>query len=270
MYEEDPYVFMSQYMVIPMAGRTTSFQSSWQRSGRVFTGTDSYGLQQHTFAIDAEHYDPYVRHNDLQDSDEAAPQHLPLEWMNKAIILDPAPSKGPERKQNPRARNGIVVVGKDAWDRNFHLESEALREDPVTVLHHIVALANKWHVYRVAIEEVNFSAIYAPLWTEILKHEHPDLHLEFIPLAARGRDKDQRITSLIPQMKQGFWYFNKPESGYTMQELVEFPHGETKDCIDALAYTNEVLVRGQTPEEMVRAKVYDRITDLGRSQYTGY
>jgi hypothetical protein len=190
--------------------------------------------------------------------------------MSKAILVDPAPSRKSERRQEPRARNGIVVVGKDAWDRRYLLEGVPLREDPVEVMNEVVRLVRKWQTTLVAIEEVCFSSIYAPLWERILHHEHPDILLQWHALKPRGRDKDQRIFTMSAPMKEGMWYFNSPLAGYVRQELLEFPNGETKDLIDAMSYTDEVLSRGVTPDEYAMMYMEQYESALGRSSITGY
>lgn len=266
MYEQDPFVFMSQYMCIPMSGRTTSFQFDWFRNGSItFDSQD-----EPNFLISPESYDPHIMHSDLHTIEPSAPQEVPLHMMSKAIIIDPAPSRRSDKRQEPRARNGLVVVGKDPWGRNYALEGLALREDPVEVMYSLVALMKKWRTTRVAIEEVVFSAVYAPLWQKIMYHEYPDIFPEWIAVAPKGRDKDQRIFTLAGPMKQGFWYFNTADTGYITQELLEFPNGETKDLIDAMSYTEEVVSRNFTPEEELASELSLYSQDQGRSAITGY
>ena len=256
----------SQYMCIPMSGRTTSFQFDWFRNGSItFDSQD-----EPNFLISPESYDPHIMHSDLHTIEPSAPQEVPLHMMSKAIIIDPAPSRRSDKRQEPRARNGLVVVGKDPWGRNYALEGLALREDPVEVMYSLVALMKKWRTTRVAIEEVVFSAVYAPLWQKIMYHEYPDIFPEWIAVAPKGRDKDQRIFTLAGPMKQGFWYFNTADTGYITQELLEFPNGETKDLIDAMSYTEEVVSRNFTPEEELASELSLYSQDQGRSAITGY
>lgn len=268
MYQDDPFVFMSQYMNIPMSGRTTSFQHSWIRYGSV----DNLGSpdREPTFVIDTPHYDNTIMDNEVREFESSAPQMVPLHWMDKAIILDPAPSKKTEIRAEPRAANGIVVVGKDPWGRRYHLDSIAVREDPVEVLKIIIRLAKLWSITKVGIEEVNFSKIYSPLWTRIMMHEHPELVFQFIPLTPGGFDKTSRILTMAPPMKEGFWYYNREASAYTVKETIEFPNGETVDLIDAQSYADKCVQRLETPEEMSIRYVRDAQQSQGRSPITGY
>jgi hypothetical protein len=264
MYETDPFVFMSQRQCIPQAGRETSFDKHWFREGHIqlANGGDS-------FIINRDHYDPDIVLVDLEP--DKSPRTVRVSSMDKAIIVDPAPSPGtPESRSQPRARNGIIVVGMDGWGRRFLLEDCPLREDPVTVLDKIVGLAQRWGVVKVGIEEVNFSKVYAPLWTQIMSSRHPDTHLEFMPLVTKNKDKDARIKGLMPPLKQGFWYFNSVESRYTVQELLEYPHGQTRDLIDALAYTDTILVRPETTQERYEQRKRQRREESGRDPWTNY
>lgn len=263
MYREDPFVFMSQFMNIPMAGRETSFNAGWMRYG-------DYSVVTKSFKIDSAHYSPEIMHSDLKGAETSAPRVVTLEMLDRAILIDPAPSKKTERRAEPRARTALICVGKDPWGRNYQLDALPLREDPVEVLKSLVAMANKWEVYKVGIEEVNFSVIYAPLWERIMRNEFPDTRFQWISLKPGGRDKDTRILSLSGPMKEGFWYFNRATSGYVVQEFLEFPHGETKDLIDAMSYTEEVLARGATPDEAIFERRQRYITSGGRSARTGY
>jgi hypothetical protein len=264
MYEEDPFVFMSQRQCIPQAGRDTAFDKSWAR--KAYVEQTGSGLSHRIYP---EYFDPTIVHADLFP--EHAPNVVPLSMMDKAIILDPAPSAGTtESRQQPRARNGIVVVGLDPWGRRHALESRPLREDPVVILENIVEMADYWGLHKVGIEEVNFSKIYRPLWSALLYHKHPDCHIEFVPLKTLNKDKDTRIKGLTPAMKQGYWYFNDAETQHLQQELLEYPHGQTRDLIDALAYTDTILIRPETTQERYAYRERSRRQIADRDPYTGY
>jgi hypothetical protein len=70
--------------------------------------------------------------------------------------------------------------------------------------------------------------------------------------------------------REGRWYYNKDLSGYTVQELTEYPHAETRDLIDAMAYTDKILGRPPTPDEQARIHHLKRARDRGREPYTNY
>lgn len=259
----DPFINSAQYMCIPRAGRDTSFSEEWFNSGNVQGGSSPY------FRINEESYDPHRHELSQEDAPNGAPKVVALADIQKAILLDPAPSKGPEVRRDRHAANGIVVVGVDPWGRRYALDCDSLRAGPTEVLERIMNLCEKWGATRVGIEEVNFSAVYAPLWERICRHEY-GWTPEFFPLMTKGRDKDARIRqNLIPSFENKMWYFNEATTEQLRQELLEYPHGQTKDLIDAASYTDECLARPQTFEERAKSRDRRRRRDEGRG-VTGY
>jgi hypothetical protein len=267
MYEADPFVFMSQRQCIPMAGRDVSFQPDWIRYGEVQLADNDEPF----FIIDRHCYSPDAVHNDVYDLD-APPRIVPLSWMDIATFLDPAPSTRAERKAEPRAANGLVSVGKDPWGRLFHLEGFPLKEDPVEVLKQVVLLSQMWHNTRAGIEEVNFSKVYRPLWTALMRHDpqYQGIEMQFFPMLTEGKHKDVRILAMSGPHKQGMYYYNRSKSGYTVNQLLEYPHGEARDLIDAMAYADKFLRRLETPQELVQSHWQEYERDRGRDIYTVY
>ena len=258
----DFFVNMAQYQCIPRAGRDQSFQPEWFRMGTVLEAGRSP-----VFRIEPEWYDPELLDPDCEE--DQAPRLVPLEWMSKAVILDPAPSKPMDIRREPKAGNGMVVVGRDPWGRRVCLEAISVRDGPTGILKHLMRLCEKWGVGLIGIEEVNFSAVYAPLFEAIIRHEY-DWSPDFVPCMTKGREKQSRIKQgLIRVMENGFWYFNSPTTEDLLRELAEFPHGETLDLPDALAYADEVLARPDTPTQIER-DVDNRYREQQQLGMTGY
>ena len=266
MWEEDPFVFASQRQNIPQAGRQTSFDKSWLRYFQeCWHPTRS---QEPCVRIPAPYYNSSLVVSDVQP--EHAPNLIPLSWMDKAILVDPAPTKKAEQSSEPRARNGVVAVAIDPWGRKFTLQACPLREDPVTVMTAVVMLAVRWKIDKVGIEEVNFSAVYAPLWNTIIGFQHPELHLSWIPLKPEGVDKDARIRALVPPHKEGLWYYNETGTEHVIQELVEYPHSETRDLVDAQAYWHKAVLRPETPDERAFYRQRQFRETETREKFTNY
>jgi hypothetical protein len=257
------FVSMSQYQCTPRAGRDQSFDETHFKWGDAHLRGE-----EPIFKIDPAYYDPGLL--DHECGDDTAPAFIPVSWMDKAIILDPAPSKPNEIRQEPKANNGVVVVGICPWGRRFALDAWAGREGPTELLYRLMDMATKWGLRKIAIEEVTFSAIYAPLWSTIINYEY-DWEPEFGICYPKGRQKDDRIKSnLIRVFENGYWYFNRATCARLAQELAEFPHGETKDLPDALSYTDEVISRPETPTELEKHWYSDqRDKETGRG-LTGY
>jgi hypothetical protein len=267
MYKADPFVFMSQRQCIPQAGRDTSFQPEWVRYGSI----QYLDNNEPFFKIEDEFYDPTIMHNDVVDLD-LPPQVVPLSWMDISILLDPAPTTKTERSQEPGAANGIIAVGKDPWGRLFAFEAEPLKEDPVSVLQRIVGMAQYWYTDKAGIEEVNFSKVYNPLWTALMRHDpqYRGISFRFFPLLTEGKHKDVRTLAMSGPHSRGMYYYNREDTGYLVQQLLEYPHSEARDLIDALAYADRCLIRMETPQELEYGYWTEYERSQGKDQYTGY
>lgn len=261
MHQRDPYVFMSQYQCLPLSGREVSFSRDWLHPVEIEWPSKT----ERCLRIPKGHYDPERVCEAVNG--EHAPDLVPLHWCDRAILVDPAPTKKGEKSTEPMARNGLVVVAQDPWGRMFTLQSVGLRADPVAVMEAVVMLAVYWQTYKVGIEEVNFSSVYQPLWSALLKHRHPRLELRWIPLLTRGEDKDTRIRGTIGHHREGLWYYYEPRTHHVVQELLEFPNSETRDLIDAQAYFKQALSRPATPSEQEQSW-YN--SGIGRDPRTGY
>ncbi len=280
----DPFVFASQYMCQPRAGRSQSFDATWDGAFHI-----DYQSQEPLIVIDRtgglDHFNSTVFDRDLETLDndpvDHAPQYIPLSWCEKAIILDPAPSKGSEVRQNRNAKNGIVVMAIDPWGRLYNFDSLQSAGTVNEVLDQMVSLTRQWKANIWAVEEVNFSAVYAPLWQSILNLDtrYNDIQPEWRVTEPKGRDKEGRIRqSLIGDHENGLWHYNRGNpastepgcpSGYLLKEKEEFPHGATVDCLDAAAYTKEVIHKPQSPDIIQRNHYRQRSTHEDRG-VTGY
>jgi hypothetical protein len=275
MRNADPFVFSAQYQCVPQAGKNQSFATEWD--GHFYVDQlDGEPCIKITKTGGRSGFDSTIF--DTDSGDDWAPEWVPLYLCERAIILDPAPSKPSELRKERLAKNGIVVVAKDPWGRRFNLESLSSREGPTDILRRCVHLYWKWKINKIAIEEVNFSAVYAPLWEEILRLDpaYENVHPEWMITLPEGRDKDQRIREdLIPIHENFLWYYNMgdpnssiaPPSATVLKEKKEFPHGSTKDTLDAQAYTDSILTRPETPDELHSRRLKQRHEYRG---VTGY
>ena len=258
----DSYTNWAQYMCIPRAGKQQDFSDSWLRYGKVIRSG-----KEPIFIINDSYYDGEIY--DLDCGEDRAPQFIPLSWMHKAVILDPAPSKPAEQKQEPSAGNGIVVVGKDPWGRRFALDCGLFRETETDIVRKCLNYCMEWGANLIAVEEVNFSAVYFALFEYVTRIEY-DIRPDYKPCYTEGRQKDVRIKNLLrPPMQDGFWYFNSATTARLNQEILEYPHSETKDLLDALAYTDEVVYRPETPTETHFSAYHRRVREVERG-ITGY
>jgi len=266
MHKTNAFVFWSQFMCIPKAGKTLDFSEDWFHFGSItYTGSDP------VFQIDKTHYNPDVY--DLEstaDEDNPPPRLIPLSWMSKAIIFDPIPGKESELRKEPNCKHGIVVVGKDPWSRRFCLEARYSSVNETEVSKELIELSHKWGAEYIGVEDVGFSCLYVPLIQMIADRDYEGRCPQLYGCETGGRQKEQRVREeLAPTHQNHFWYYNRQGTQPIIQELTEFPHSEFKDCEDALAYTDQILQRPETPEE-ARLAWYSDMRKTQDRGLTGY
>ena len=274
----DAYQFSSQYQCLPKAGKSQSFDENHNGGFHiVYEGTEPVIAILRTGGRDG--YDGMVFEYDMDDPPDLAPERVPLSWCEKTILIDPAPSKPSEIKRNRNANNALVVGAIDPWGRCFNLETMISKDGPTEVLEQVVALARTWEAWTWSVEEVVFSAVYQPLWTAImsLRDDMRDCQPQWVPILPAGRDKHDRIRkNLIAPHESGLMYYNMgaPEdlspgcpSGYLLKEMLEFPHGDTVDTLDAWSYLRESVTKPPTPDALHRAWWKKRTSSRGRTGY---
>ena len=270
MKKADPFTFSAQYQNIPKAGKDQSFAEEWLGRCHVIQLGDRLGLQ-YDITGGYEKFNPEVVDKECLERGEKGPQTVPLELCDVGIILDPAPSAESDIRSNSKARNGLVAVAMDPWGRCTCLHGWFSKETSTSILKELAKESEMWQCYKVGIEEVTFSSLYAPLWSRIIEldPQYKDFKPEFRKMLTKSRDKHKRIRdNLLWPMENGLWYFNAgvpmnmqpdnqqgrfPPGGpcsYLIAEILAFPYGGTVDIVDALSYTPEFLSRSDTPTEL--------------------
>jgi hypothetical protein len=277
MRDTDPYVFSSQYNLEPMAGRAQSFQAEWDRHGTVLSVDTSTGPRL-VFQIDPglgadsrPHYDPRRYRMDMAGDLGDAPQVVPLSSMSKAILWDPAPSEGElTATESTKSHNGLDVVGRDAWWRDYVLQSMGVLLDPLDMVRLLVRLSIAWDTRLVVVEEVNFAKLYKHFVDYVMRAEFPGYQIDWRPVACPRADKDKRVQGLIPDFKLGHLYLNYPLCERIRTEKKEYIPGMKKgiDCLDALAMKDlpGVLPRPRTTLELFKDQLAAERARMGHGQ----
>lgn len=228
-YKRDPFKFRAQRMCNPSAGRETSFNASWIKYGRMLV--DEQGEPWFEFTTPANAPTQML-------GDTLIPERVPLSSLYKVILCDPAATDMKKQVQTKHARHGLIVEGIDQWGRRAILEAWAERCDPKDLIDRIFQLSRKWATSVVKIEEVSFSNLYR-FWIIDLQqpnNEYAGQYLAPVPVLTGGRDKDERILSLIPGYRRGDYWYNVWGTNQLLEELTEYPNCPTKDLLDAHAY----------------------------------
>lgn len=253
MYKRDPWGFLAQMMNLPTPGQHQAFNPDWMRFGSIVE--DSRG--EPAFLIDNAHYDPTAV---AETTSEAPPRLVPLHSLSKAIILDPAPTEPTDQRQDPHARNAILVEGIDSWGRRYILESWADRLGYEGVIAKVFELAAKWACERLWVEEVNFSNVYRH-W--IAREQRPDgkfagQYLAVLPLKPNKREKHARILAREPAWRQGLYYLNREGTLPFQVEFTEYPNSQTVDLMDCMGYDTDALVRPESHDERLERLRWER------------
>jgi hypothetical protein len=118
----------------------------------------------------------------------------------------------------------------------------------------------------VAVEEVNFSKLYAPFLRYMADAEQRVIP-RYTPLKPGRREKDYRIGGLARSCQQG-WEYVLPEIRPLVIEeaTVYIPNGASpKDLLDAASYDRDpgVLGRPESPDEAADREWHHRSTRGG-------
>lgn len=259
MHKRDPFSFSSQMQCIPQAGAHQSFNKDWLKYGSIIQLPSG----EPAFEIDEAHYAPTRSAVEPTRGHEASvpPRQVPLHWMNKCLIVDPAPTELTAQKNDPHARTAILAEGIDSWGRRFILESWADRLGYEAIIDTIFKLSIKWNISRVGIEEVNFSNVYRHWINREQRSDgkYPGHYLQAFPLLPKGREKHARILAREPEWRQGLYYLNTEGTFPFQVEFVEYPNSQTVDLLDCMAYDRECLARPEAPEEITLRRKLERL-----------
>ena len=254
MHKRNPFSFNSQMMCVPVPGEHQSFSQEWMKFGEVVAGPDG----EPAFVIDEAHYSKTARN--VVQTEEPAPRMVPLHWMNKVIIMDPAPTEKTEQRTDPHARTAILVEGIDPWGRRFILESWADRLGYEAIIAKVFELSTKWATQQVWIEEVNFSNVYRH-WIQREQRrdgKFPGHYLQPMILKPNKREKHARILAREPAWREGLYFLNRDGTLPFQIEFVEYPNSQTIDLLDCMGYDTDALQRPETSDEMRRRRALDR------------
>lgn len=252
MHKRDPFTFNSQFMCWPRPGEEQSFQPEWLRYFTIKQVNDSWYVE-----IDPSHYDSSIG---SERGEDPPPPRVPLSYLDKCLILDPAPSEESQKRADPHARNAILVEAMDAWGRRYLLETWADRVGYLDVIRKCFQLSKKWSAPRLRVEEVNFSNVYRH-WIRREQNfggEFAGHPLQVLPLTPKKAEKNSRIMSREPSWRQGFYYVNQVGCEPFLTEYSEFPNGATVDLLDCMGYDAQCLTRPERPTETQLRRYYEQ------------
>jgi hypothetical protein len=241
-----------------MAGRDMSFQRDWLRWAT--QQGDKLVIEPASYSADAK----------VPEVEDTPTKSVQLDELHKILLVDPAPSENAELKREPGSRNALCMTGIDCYGRKYLLDLWVGRKDPADVITQMFAMCREWGCDTIAIEKVVFSVLYKH-WIQA-RASQSGQYVRCLDLEPNRRAKDMRINALIPAFKQGLVYLNRTSPSVTefVQEYVEYPHGGTRDILDAFAYGDDVLRRPESASEQHERMLAEQYGRRNRDKVTGY
>lgn len=260
-----PRIYNAQYKNNPFDPDVVDFREEWLR--RYEWGRRTHGgLEEKVLRVE----------------DPGQPLRLVrLKDLNVVAAWDPALGV----KTDDSSRSAFVVTGVDELGEVYVLEVLAERKDPLDFIDDIIESVARWGVGRVGIEDVLFQRLLGPVVEERLETRRMRSTLRgnkddaafrvgvgvFEPIKPlRGKDKDGRIRYLLSvPAKEGRIHAHASQLEL-LDEWVHFPMSQTKDVLDALAYTALLWAAGVTEDELVDYRQSVDKDLKGRDPVTGY
>jgi phage terminase large subunit-like protein len=153
------------------------------------------------------------------------------------VIVDPITAK--PTSSTSKDRGVVLVVGVDKAGTWYVLDYKLYdRAKEAELFHGIFEKCDRWSTSNVGWETVAYQLQGRYNLEEEAKRT--GRRLRITELRPGHTKKDVRIRSLIPYFERG-QIFIKPWMSELLHELYRFPHGETKDILDALAYMIKMI-----------------------------
>lgn len=172
---------------------------------------------------------------------------------------DPASGGSVQKSQSGLSRAAVVTIGQDDAERIFILEAFIRRIPPDQLIEKIFQVNRKWRSNRFGIDASGPQKTFA----ELLAKEARDRQIK-LPLrpTALHADKTFTIETTIQPVIANGRLFRPPEAECVVlkEEFIQFPSGDKRDGMDALACAIRLL-----PKSMPKWQ-----RELTREQYRRY
>lgn len=200
--------------------------------------------------------------NDLVVFTGQTSKRIRLRELDIVILCDP--SMGETAKAD---ESGIIVTGVDDKFNVYILETIKKRLRPPEFVDQLIRLNMKYRPRAVAIEEVNFSAIFK-YWLQE-KARTLSIHLPIRTYKPGSkRSKDARIRGVAHLFAAGQVYIAESMHDFR-DEYDQFPMTKSKHLLDAFSQGPEFWQRGVSQEDIDHVEeAVEQIQD--RSALTGY
>lgn len=162
---------------------------------------------------------------------------------------------------------GFVVTGTDQKNLVYILDAVKATWKPPEAIDYLFKAVVKYHPRVVAIESVNFSALYQNWLPREMQMRH--IHFKVIPVQTKQKKKTERIEGLSPYFSAGVIHFHESQEDL-IEEFDTFGASDDIHILDALAYGPELWRPALSKERWEKFKQAEEEMLNERDISTGY
>lgn len=175
---------------------------------------------------------------------------------SRVAFCDPAGQKKANELKKVSARAAIACIAADDMRRIYCLELWAARCSTRELIDRMYAINDRWKPAIFGVESNAMQELFKNTTEIIARYENKKLPLIGVEQTNRI-DKDARIRFNLQRPFAYGQIFLQAHQVEAYNEIVGFPHGRTKDIIDAIASAASLL-----PARTVERQRVDRLTAL--------
>ncbi len=211
--EVEPYY---ELMVMKLEGGEASFNSEKQN--------DPYDPERQLFNMNKARRCKVIMKDGVFE--EIQPHDSPLRILHHTCEIiafhDPALGKKANQSSEPDYA-AIVVVAKDPNGYLYCLDAYIAKDPPSKQIEAAFRLGKKWRIDRLYLEENCFQHLLKSDYDDA-QQRHPDTWLR-VSGVTQTENKYKRISTLEPDISNGFLKFNDDLNPKLIEQLTQFPTG---------------------------------------------
>lgn len=167
---------------------------------------------------------------------------LPKVRLSCFITIDPAFTTKQESDFT-----GISIAWIDAQGM-WHLKAWKEKITPKELIDLVFTLFEEYKPEAIGIEEIGFTQGLKPFLDDEMRRRNKHLPLKM--LKHNQSHKETRIRGLLSYFEAGTILFLKNECNDLEEELLRFPHSQTDDVMDSLAYIPQIIYKPYNVDDL--------------------
>lgn len=234
------YHFSCQFLNNPAAPENADFKEPWLNWFTIEEPNEHNGFRQ------------MIRH---EAKDGVVRKDFPVAHLRIGMTVDPNHSGNAGLG---RCRHAIMVVGEAANNEYYLLDCWAKASSYDEFYGEIFNYANKWKLFKIGLETIAAQKYIGHHIQEMCRIKGRRLGIVELKGEVEGPDgeltrkKEWRIRNVLaPIFEAGRFHSQKKFQDF-LGEYTTFPKGKFVDCLDALAYTPQLIKAPQHYEEYIK------------------